>query len=381
MDSCYFDYNATSPLRPEAKDAWLSAADDLWLNPSSPYRAAARVHAHLAEARARVAGLFAVAAERVVFNSGATEANNAVFAHWAATLPADARIGVSPTEHPSVLEAAKHFFGERVIWLALDGNGAVDVAALQKVLSERQLAAISVMAANNETGILNDWAGIAAECRAQGVPYHCDASQWIGKLPLNGLRACDFLTGAAHKFGGPKGVGLCLLPAVNSGFMSLSGGDQEFGHRAGTEDVASVLAMVAALQVVEPGSAQGRDAFLVELGQVLPSVEVVGLAAQRLWNTALLIMPEFASVRWIRALEKRGFLVSAGSACSTGKQGPSPVLAAMGVEAGAMQRVLRVSSGWATSVADWLALAAAMAECGSALGSEADDSTSTVISI
>ena len=381
MDSCYFDYNATSPLRPEAKDAWLSAADDLWLNPSSPYRAAARVHAHLAEARARVAGLFAVAAERVVFNSGATEANNAVFAHLAATLPADARIGVSPTEHPSVLEAAKHFFGERVIWLALDGNGAVDVAALQKVLSERQLAAISVMAANNETGILNDWAGIAAECRAQGVPYHCDASQWIGKLPLNGLRACDFLTGAAHKFGGPKGVGLCLLPAVNSGFMSLAGGAQEFGHRAGTEDVASVLAMVAALQVVEPGSAQGRDAFLVELGQVLPSVEVVGLAAQRLWNTALLIMPEFASVRWIRALEKRGFLVSAGSACSTGKQGPSPVLAAMGVEAGAMQRVLRVSSGWATSVADWLALAAAMAECGSALGSEADDSTSTVISI
>jgi cysteine desulfurase len=100
-----------------------------------------------------------------------------------------------------------------------------------------------------------------------------------------------------------------------------------------------------------------------------------------LWNTALLITPEFASVRWIRALEKRGFLVSAGSACSTGKQGPSPVLAAMGVEAGAMQRVLRVSSGWATSVADWLALAAAMAECGSALGTEADDSTSTVISI
>ncbi|MFT5622855.1 MAG: cysteine desulfurase [Bacteroidia bacterium] len=381
METCYFDYNATAPLRPEAKGAWLSATDDLWLNPSSPYRAAARVHAHLAEARARVADLFAVAAERVVFNSGATEANNAIFAHWAATLPADARIGVSPTEHSSVLEAAKHFFGERVIWLALDGNGAVDVAALQQVLSERQLAAVSVMAANNETGILNDWAAIAAACRAQGVPYHCDASQWIGKLPLDHLQTCDFLTGAAHKFGGPKGVGLCLLPAENSGFMSLAGGAQEFGHRAGTEDVAGILAMVAALQGVECGSAQGRDAFLVELGQVLPAVEVIGLAAPRLCNTALLIMPEFASVRWIRALEKRGFLVSAGSACSTDKQGPSPVLAAMGVEAGAMQRALRVSSGWATSVADWMALAAAMAECGSVFSSEADDSTSTVISI
>jgi cysteine desulfurase len=381
METCYFDYNATAPLRPEAKGAWLSATDDLWLNPSSPYRAAARVHAHLAEARARVADLFAVAAERVVFNSGATEANNAIFAHWATTLPADARIGVSPTEHSSVLEAAKHFFGERVIWLALDGNGAVDVAALQQVLSERQLAAVSVMAANNETGILNDWAAIAAAGRAQGVPYHCDASQWIGKLPLDHLQTCDFLTGAAHKFGGPKGVGLCLLPAENSGFMSLAGGAQEFGHRAGTEDVASILAMVAALQGVECGSAQGRDAFLVELGQVLPAVEVIGLAAPRLCNTALLIMPEFASVRWIRALEKRGFLVSAGSACSTDKQGPSPVLAAMGVEAGAMQRALRVSSGWATSVADWLALAAAMADCGSVFSSDADDSTSTVISI
>ena len=381
MKTCYFDYNATASLRPEAKAAWLSATEDLWLNPSSPYRAAARVHAHLAEARSVVAGLFAVAAERVVFNSGATEANNAIFAHWAATLPANTRIGVSPTEHPSVLAAAQHFFGERVIWLALDGNGAVDVAALQHVLSERQLAAVSVMAANNETGILNDWAAIATACRAQGVPYHCDASQWIGKLPLDRLQTCDFLTSAAHKFGGPKGVGLCLLPAENSGFMSLTGGDQEFGHRAGTEDVAGILAMVAALQAVERGSAQGRDAFLVELGQVLPAVEVVGLAAQRLCNTALLIMPEFASVRWIRALEKRGFLVSAGSACSTGKQGPSPVLAAMGVPADAMQRVLRVSSGWATSVADWLALAAAMAECRSMLSSEADGSTSTVISI
>lgn len=379
MDSCYFDYNATSPLRSEARAAWLAAADDLWLNPSSPYRAAARVHVHLSAARERVAGLFEVAAERVVFNSGATEANNAVFAHWAATLPADARIGVSPTEHPSVLEAAKYFFGERVVWLALDVNGVVDVATLSEVLS--QVAAVSVMAANNETGILNDWRSVAAECRAQGVQIHCDASQWVGKLPLDGFGACDYVTVAAHKFGGPKGVGLCLLPEVSSGFNSLVGGAQEFGHRAGTEDVASILAMVAALEVAGVGSAEGRDLFLAELAGSLPSVEVIGLEAERLWNTALLIMPEFASARWIRALEKRGFLVSAGSACSTGKQGPSPVLAAMGLEADAMRRVLRVSSGGATSSEDWQALAVAMGDCYAALRSEADDSTSTVISI
>ena len=381
MKCCFFDYNATSPLRPEARAAWLGATDDLWLNPSSPYRAAARVRAHLEAARARFGELFEVAAERVVFNSGATEANNAVFAYWAATLPADARVGVSPTEHPSVVEAAKRFFGERVDWLGLDVNGAVDMAALQNLLSQGRVSAVSVMAANNETGILNDWQGVAEACRSEGVQTHCDASQWIGKLPLSGLSACDFVTGCAHKFGGPRGVGFCLLPAAGVGFTSLVGGVQEFGHRAGTEDVAGALSMLAALEVAELGSAEGRDGFLAELGQLLPAVEVIGLEAERLWNTALLIMPEFASVRWIRALEKRGFLVSAGSACSTGKQGSSPVLVAMGLEADTMQRVLRVSSGWATTGADWRALAVAIVECYAALRAEADDSGSSVISI
>ena len=381
MECCFFDYNATSPLRPEARAAWLAATDDLWLNPSSPYRAAARVHAHLNAARERVAELFEVAPVRVVFNSGATEGNNAVFAHWAATLPADARIAVSPTEHPSVVEAAKRTFGERVDWLTLDVQGGVDVAAIQELLNQGKVMAVSVMAANNETGILNDWQGIAEECRSQGVQYHCDASQWIGKLPLRGLSACDFVTGCAHKFGGPRGVGLTLLPEANSGFASLLGGAQESGHRAGTEDVAGILAMVAALEVAEVGCAEGRNVFLAELGQAMPSLEVIGIEVERLWNTALLILPEFASVRWIRALEKRGFLVSAGSACSTGKQGPSPVLATMGMEADVMRRALRVSSGWATSVADWRDLSAAIVDCYVVLQSEADGSPSTVISI
>jgi len=135
------------------------------------------------------------------------------------------------------------------------------------------------------------------------------------------------------------------------------------------------------LEVAEPGVADGRDAFLAGLCQALPSVEVLGLEVERMWNTALLILPEFASVRWIRALEKRGFWVSAGSACSTGKDGPSPVLAAMGLEAGVMRRVLRVSSGWATSTADWQALAVAIVESYAVLRSEAGDSPSTVISI
>lgn len=381
MDSCYFDYNATAPLRPEARAAWLAAADELWLNPSSPTRAAARVRAHFEAARVRVADLFDVSTERVVFNSGATEGNYAIFAHWAGSLPKDARIAVSATEHPSVIESAKHFFGERVDWLALDVNGAVDVAALQTLLSQGRVAALSAMAANNETGILNDWAGIAAECRSSGIQYHCDASQWVGKLPLTGLGACDFVTGCAHKFGGPRGVGFWILPEAKSDFGSHLGGVQESGVRAGTEDVAGVLSMVAALEVAEVGAADGRDAFLGELSESLPEFEVIGLEAERLWNTALLVLPEFASARWVRSLEKRGFLVSAGAACATGKQGPSPVLVAMGLEADAMRRVLRVSSGSTTTQADWQALAVAITECYEALRSEADGSTSTVISI
>ena len=320
--------------------------------------------------------------ERLVFNSGATEGNNAVFAYWASTLPAKARIGVSPTEHPSVLEAARHFFEGRIEWLELNENGSVDTTALESLLEKDiQLKAISAMAANNETGILNNWVTIAKLCRLKGVQYHCDASQWIGKCSPEGLDKCDFVSGCAHKFGGPRGVGFSLLPKVQTDFKSLFGGSQESGHRAGTENVAGILAMVAALEAAEPGTSAGRDTFLTELKEMLPAVEFVGEKADRLWNTAMLILPEFENTRWIRMLERRGFLVSSGSACATGKQGPSTVLAAMGLPTDAMRRVVRVSSGWTTSVADWKQLAGAFADSYEELRAGAEYSVAKVISI
>ena len=173
------------------------------------------------------------------------------------------------------------------------------------------------MAANNETGVLNDWSAIAKICASKGVQYHCDASQWIGKLPLTGLNRCDFVTGCAHKFGGPRGIGLSLLPKEKTEFRSFLGGAQEFGHRAGTEDVAGILAMTTALKTTETEAhtAKNRDAFIAELSRHMPSVEVVGASAERLWNTVMLILPDFETMRWVHALEKRGFLVSSGSAC------------------------------------------------------------------
>ncbi|MGB0343824.1 MAG: cysteine desulfurase family protein [Coraliomargarita sp.] len=371
MATCYFDHNATTPLRPEAKSAWLAAQEDLWLNPSSPYRAAARVHAHLDAARERLAALFCTAPERVVFNSGATEGNNAVFAHWGASLPEDVQVGVAPTEHPSVLEAARHFLDGRVIPLPLDESGAVDAARIDYT----SIGALSVMAANNETGLLNPWREIGAAARAAGIPFHCDASQWIGKLPLDGLAGCGFVTGCAHKFCGPRGAGFLLVPESTGGFCSLAGGAQEDGRRAGTEDVPGILAMLAALEAADkegPGSGEGRDGFEAELKDLCG---VVGQGAARLWNTSLLLLPEFASERWVRLLEKRGFLVSTGAACAAGKAGPSHVLEALGLETGALRRALRVSSGRETSLEDWQRLAGAVRAVHSELQSDRPENT------
>ena len=356
MATGYFDHNATTPLCPEARGAWLNAQDDLWLNPSSPYRASARVHAHLESARERLAELFDVLPSRVVFNGGATEGNNAVFAHWAATLPKDCVVGVGSTEHPSVLEAARHFFGGRVQFLPVDATGAVE----RSDIDWDSLGAISVMAANNETGVLNPWREITVAADAVGIPFHCDASQWIGKLPLEGFSACDFVTGCAHKFGGPRGVGFLLVPESAGHFHSFAGGAQEAGRRAGTEDVPGILAMLAALEAItgsKSGAAEGRDRFEEVLKDFC---QVIGQEGERLWNTSLLLMPEFASERWVRALEKRGLLVSTGAACAAGKTGPSHVLAAIGVEADLMRRALRISSGHETTPTDWLQLAAAI---------------------
>lgn len=375
----FFDYNATTPLLPEAKQAWLEANESHWFNPSSPYRAAAAVHARLEEARERLASILDLDPQRIVFNSGATEGNNAVFASWATTLGAEAGISVGATEHPSVLESAKACFGQRIDWLRPGQDGAV----MPGELDWSRTSAVSVMAANNETGILNPWREWSELCRGEGVPFHCDASQWVGKMPLEGLGDCDYVTACAHKFGGPKGVGFLVVP---SGFPGgMAGGSQEKGRRAGTEDLAGILAMLAALEVVESGrsacSSDGVDQFLAGLCQAFPGAAIVGQGAPALWNTASILLPEFKSPRWIRALEKRGFLVSAGSACSTGKEGPSHVLAAMGVDSAQAERALRISSGWDTPPEDWTALLDALVDSYRELKEEAAGSNPQVISV
>ncbi len=381
MNLCYFDHNATAPLASEASAAWLEATKQSWLNPSSPYRNAAAVRVRYEAARESLASQLGIAPERLVFTSGATEANNDVFRNWARHLSADALVGVNPTEHPSVIEAAEIFLGRRVEWLQIKSDGRVDVESLGERVRSGQMAAVSVMAANNETGVLQPWQEIADICAEANVPYHCDASQWVGKMPLDGLSKCSYVTACAHKFGGPKGVGFITLPNEAGGFSILLGGAQEQSHRAGTEDVAGVLAMLAALEVSKTQGSSARDDFIKRIVVEIPGSIIVGHEAPRLWNTVSLILPRHRSMRWIRALEKLGFLISVGSACSTGKASVSATLLAMGIDPVTAGRALRISSGVNTRAEDWQALLRAMVVTNSLLDAEASAEKSTVISL
>jgi cysteine desulfurase len=378
-----FDHNATTPLAPAAREAWLRAQDEAWQNPSGLYRGGARVKVRLDAAREQLAQLLGCTTERVVFNSGATEGANAVCAYLARTLPPGVLVAVNRTEHPCVLEAAKFFLGARTVWLEVDRHGVVSAGQLEKLLASsgpstdsahstnpgQGIGAVVVMAANNETGVLQPWRELARLCRRHRTAFFCDASQWLGKLPAAGLGEADWVIGSAHKFGGPKGVGFVLVAEGAQNFHAQYGGGQEHGHRAGTENFAGVAAMAAAIieaetkkVLLETERLRWRETFERALPAVLPGVRVVGAGAERLWNTVSLILPHGENTRWVSRLDKRGFQVSTGSACATAKEGPSHVLAAMGCPPEEARRVIRASAGWETAETDWQKLVPALAE-------------------
>ena len=367
----YFDHNATAPLRPEARAAWIEAQDESWLNPSSPYRAAARVRARYEEARIQFAEMLGIRnADLVVFNSGATEGNNQVFQCLARQHGVEAvrmRVLLSAVEHASVLEGARQFWPGKVELVAVDEAGRVSTEVLSEALKcGDKVALVSMMAANNETGVLQDWEGLRSVCQEAGIPFHTDASQWVGRLPAQGLGACDWVTGCAHKFGGARGVGFIKVLGDGQLHFGQVGGGQESGRRGGTEDVASVLASLAALRAAlsdEGGQtlrSSWRDEFEAALEVSLPEIKIIGRVADRLWNTSCLVMPRWRQSRWIAGLERRGFLVSTGSACAGNTGTGSRVMEALGLGSSESERVLRISSGALTSEEDWRKLLRAM---------------------
>jgi cysteine desulfurase len=338
----YLDWNATAPLRPEAAAA-IGDALTLGGNPSSMHRRGRTARQLVERAREAVAMLAGAPADGVTFTSGGTEAN-----HLALFGSGRARVLVSAIEHSSVLQACPD--AEPI---PVDGNGVVDLAALAAMLdSDPRPALVSVMFANNETGVIQPVHAAAEIAHAHGALFHCDAVQAAGKLELSlAQTGADFLTLSAHKIGGPSGVG-ALLSAGAEVTPLLRGGGQERNRRAGTENFSGIAGFSAAVSAGDRSTYERVRLLRDELEAALPEAIVIGAGASRLPNTSALAMPGVAAETQIIAFDLDGVMVSAGAACSSGKVGPSHVLAAMGIAPDIAAATIRVSLGWSTTEAD-----------------------------
>ena len=360
----YFDHNATAPVMKEAREAWLEATEKTPGNASSPHAFGAAANKAMTDAREKLAHFLGCHAQDIIWTSGATEANNTVMHHFAQTLDHKSEVWISSIEHPCVHDSAQNYFSKRVRFIPVTHAGVVDVEWLTNEMADVRPGLVAVMAANNETGVIQPWREIHSICQAYEVPFFTDAVQWLGKMPAKDLGACDFVSGAAHKYGGPRGFGFLKAPHKTKVGSLLFGGKQERGQRAGTENVPIILAAIAALEAREKQIANGdhqtraewKEKFEKLLVRQVSGSNIVGAGSPRLWNTVSALMPAGGQQRWVTRLDKAGFAVSTGSACTTGKEEPSHVLTAMGFKALELSQVLRFSSGWETTAADWEAL-------------------------
>jgi len=357
----YFDNNSTTRPSPEVVDAVANALQEHWGNPSAPHRSGTRVRVLVEKAREEIAQSLGVLPKQLTFNSGSTESNNTVLSWAAANLERNSsKILISSIEHPSVLEAAKYYFPNKVEQIPVDHNGLVKFAEVEKLINQSQPVLVSLLAAHNETGVIQPWEQVARLCKQKGIWFHCDATQWIGKMDHKGLSQCSSFCFSAHKFGGPKGVG-ALVASVP---MSLiKGGGQEKETRGGTENFPGIEGMRSAWVKhcsFHPTSADHQKwkmKFEDCLLEKLPGSMVIGEDAPRLWNTSLLCLPDFDNLSWVSRLDKLGHKVSTGSACSTAREQPSSLAGAIGLDERQSLRLVRVSSFVDHTKQDWLDLA------------------------
>jgi cysteine desulfurase len=356
----YLDHNASSPLRPSARAAMI-AAHDATGNPSSVHAEGRRARAIIDTAREQVAALVGAKPSEVVFTSGATEANNYVMAGgWKA-------ICVSAIEHDSVLAPARAS-GAKVIALPASADGVVDLQSVAGELSHAGAgrALLSVMMANNETGVIQPVAEAADLAREHGLSLHVDAVQGPGRLPVDfATLGADTLVISAHKLGGPRGVGaLIVRDGVNLPAL-IKGGAQERRRRGGTENVAGIAGFgAAAAEAARTVDAAGRMAALrdkLESGvtAATPNAVIIGRNAPRIANTSCIAVPGKPAETLVIRLDLAGIAVSAGAACTSGKVGANSVLEAMGLGADIARSSVRVSLGPETNDDDIAAFLAA----------------------
>ena len=359
-DRVYLDWNATTPLRPEARAA-MAAAWDVSGNPSSVHAEGRQARRLVEDARAAIAAAVQARPEGVVFSSGGTEANALALTpglHRGAGPPVQ-RLLVSAIEHASVLSGGR-FPATPIQTIQVTRSGVLELDLLRKLLDSGPPALVSVMQANNETGAVQPVAEVAEIVHAAGGLLHVDAIQAFGKIPfdIKSIQA-DLVTLSGHKIGGPKGVGAVVLADGVQGLEPLlRGGGQELGRRAGTENVAGISAFGAAAKAAMAALPQDAvrirglrnrlEAGLAEThGMIVFSREV-----ERLPNTTLFTVSSMKAETAVIGFDLAGIAVSSGSACSSGKVQPSHVLGAMGQGRELAQGAVRLSLGWSTSAVD-----------------------------
>lgn len=361
----YLDFNATAPLRPDARAA-MAAALDCFGNPSSVHHEGREARALIAAARRHVAALARVSAGGVVFTSGGTEAANLALTPTL-QIGSDERdfdlLLVSAGEHPCVLQGHR-FAAEQVMVLPLAASGRLELAALDEALATNagKRPLLALQAANNETGVVQPVSEAAAKVRAAGGATVCDAVQAFGRIRCSAETLCaHVLILSAHKIGGPKGAGALAFADENDhiGNVLMRGGGQERGQRAGTENVAAIAGFGAAAEAAARSltteaehSKKLRDRLEDALLRIAPEAVIFGADAQRLPNTSCFAVPGTSAETLLMALDLDGVAVSSGSACSSGKVGKSHVLAAMAVEPALANGAIRVSFGWSSDEAD-----------------------------
>jgi cysteine desulfurase len=350
--STYLDHAATTPLGPEAREAMEPYLSERFGNASEPHAYGLEARAALEGARRTVAELLECEPAQVVFTSGGSEADNqAVFGFCGRPL---GRLVVSEIEHPAVREPARELErqGFEVAWVPAGADGVVDVAAFAEAVRPGDRMA-AVMWANNVTGVVQPVEELAGIARERGVPFHCDAVQAAASLPVSFAGSgVDSMAVSAHKLHGPKGVG-CLVAREPARLRPLIlGGGQERGHRSGTENIPGCVGFAAALSAAR-ATADHRRAMRTRLEAALPEgAEVVCAASERLPGHSLLLVPGIRAELLVLGLDREGYAVAAGSACSAGDAEPSHVLVAQGMPPERARSVLRVSMGAGTSTAE-----------------------------
>jgi len=353
MERTYFDNNATTPLDPVVRETMLPYLDEHFGNPSSGHRFGEQALAGITNAREQVASLFNCPSKRIVFTSGGTEANNTAIWSAITAFPEKKHIITSVVEHPSILkplEFLQQRFGYTIELLPVSRDGSLDLQQLAASIRPDTVL-VTLMGANNESGVIWPLEEIGALCQEGKVLFLCDVVQLVGKEPLN-LEALqiDYLSVAAHKLHGPKGSGALYVKRTAPFTKLIMGASQEMGHRAGTENVTGIVGFGKACELAGKYLAGGKSDVLnlrnrmqERILQEIEDVIVNGASEPRLSNTLNVSFKNCASGAMVQELDERGIAVSAHSACHSGDLDPSHVLRAMAVPETHIHGTLRIS--------------------------------------